>query len=84
MMDLLLQLWPLQRKHTRDHCQAHKLVIFQQLRRRECAQCIDEKLARALELSDGEEVESFVDFESVATVPVSALFNQSGRRRERG
>ena len=79
MAYLFLQVWSTQRERIRNDGQSDEIVIRHQLRCRECGEGIKQEFATSLELSDGEQMKTTVDFQSIASVPIATLLDQSSK-----
>ena len=74
-----LEIWSAQREGVRNSGESNKIVVRDQLGCSKCREGIEQELPTAFELSDGEQVKATINLQSVATVPVTARLNQSGR-----
>jgi hypothetical protein len=77
--DLLLQLLPLQCQGSSDHHQLDKLVVLDQLGSSEGRKGVKEELSAGLEVADGEEIQPFVGFQTVPSVPVASRLDETAR-----
>jgi hypothetical protein len=80
--NLILQINPSKAHHPTQHAIPNQLLILNQLRRRKRTQRIDEALRSFSELTDGDVMESFVDFQAISPIPVTTFFDESFGRGE--
>ena len=74
---LFLQVGPAERKGIRNDGKSDEIVVRDQFRCRKCRQGIKQQLATPFELSDREQVKASVNLESITTVPITTLLDES-------
>ena len=74
---LFLQIRPTEREGIRNDSESDEVVVRDKFRRGECRQGVKQQFAAPFELSDREQVKAAVDLESIPTVPITALLDES-------
>jgi hypothetical protein len=74
---LLFKIRSLENNSGRQYGILDKLLVRHEFRRRERGQRVQQEIHRTLEISNRDFVDAFVDFETIASVPVTAFVDES-------